>query len=63
MKNVKTFEEYSYEDFTMNDMEMVQEYWEEGFRSPKKISKELDLPVDIVVQIIYTLKKRGDIEE
>jgi hypothetical protein len=66
MKHLKRFrenisEKYEFEDFTMNDMEMVKELYEDGLEDPNQISIEMDLPLDIVNQILYTLRKRGDI--
>jgi hypothetical protein len=62
MKYLKKFrEKYEFEDFTMNDMEMVKELYEDGLEDPNQISIEMDLPLDIVNQILYTLRKRGDI--
>jgi hypothetical protein len=63
MKYLKRFrEKYEFEDFTMNDMEMVRELYEDGEGlDPHQISIEMDLPLDIVDQILYTLRKRGDI--
>ena len=55
-------EGYSFEDFTLNDMEMVKELYEEGMDDTKQISIELDLSEETVKQILYTLRKRGDIK-
>lgn len=52
---------YEYEDFTMNDMEDVLEYWQDISQDPKFISNETGLPIGKVVQILNTLQKRGDI--
>lgn len=57
---------YEYEDFTMVDMDLVKELWEEGLTNPEEIQKELDfrdLSVETVNQIINTLKKNGQINE
>jgi len=63
MKHLKSFKEkYEYEDLTHNDMEMVKELYEEGMISAHEIAKEMDLSVDTIEQIIWTLRKRGDIE-
>ena len=63
MKHLKSLrEKYEYEDFTHNDMEMVKELYEEGMKSAHEIAKEMDLSVDTIEQIIWTLRKRGDIE-
>jgi len=61
MERIKKFEEYTYEDFTINDMEMVQELWEDGLTDIKQIAIEMDLSEATIEQIVYTLKKRGDI--
>lgn len=56
---------YSSENFTLADMEFVQELYEEGMTNPRDIAREMDykdMSVETVDQIIYTLKKRGDIE-
>ena len=56
---------YSSENFTLADMEFVQELYEEGMTNPRDIAREMDykdMSVETVEQIIYTLKKRGDIE-
>ena len=53
---------YQYEDFTLSDMEIVKELYGEGL-SPKQIAIEMDFELDKVNQILYTLKKRGDISE
>jgi DNA-binding CsgD family transcriptional regulator len=55
-------EAYDFEDFTHNDMEDVRELYEEGL-SADEISVELDLSLETVEQIIYTLKKRRDISK
>lgn len=63
MKHLKSFKEkYEYEDFSHDDMEMVKELYEDGMLSTHEIAKEMDLPVDTIDQIIWTLRKRGDIE-
>jgi hypothetical protein len=57
---------YEYEDFTMVDMDLVKELWEEGITNPEEIQKELDfrdLSIDTINQIIDTLKKNGQINE
>lgn len=53
--------DYEYEDFTMNDMENVLEYWQDVSQDPKFISNETDISIDKVIQILHTLQKRGDI--
>ncbi|MCK9446126.1 hypothetical protein M0Q50_04450 [bacterium] len=55
-------ENYEYENFTINDMDDVKELYDDGMTSAKEIALETDLDIDTVKQIIYTLKKRGDIE-
>lgn len=65
--NFQSFNEgkYSYEDFTLSDMQFVQELYEEGMTDPGDIAREMDwkdMSKETVEQIIYTLKKRGDIE-
>ncbi len=55
-------EAYDFEDFTHNDMEDVRELYEEGLGADE-ISVELDLSLETVEQIIYTLKKRRDISK
>lgn len=56
-------EHYEYEDFTMNDMEFVKELWEDGMTDIGQLAIESDLDKATVTQIIYTLKKRGDIKD
>lgn len=56
-------ENYEYENFTINDMDDVKELYDDGMTSAEEIALETDLDLDTVIQIIYTLKKRGDIEE
>jgi hypothetical protein len=52
---------YEYEDFTHSDMEDVLEYWQDVSQDPEFISKETDLDLYTVIQILHTLQKRGDI--
>lgn len=47
---------YAFEDFTMNDMQMVKELWQDGMEDPKQIAIEQDLTEDTVIQILRTLK-------
>lgn len=57
---------YEYEDFTMVDMDLVKELWEEGLTNPEEIQKELDfrnLSIDTIEEIISDLKKDGKINE
>ena len=53
--------DYQYEDFTLNDMENVLEYWQDVSQDPEFIAKETDLDLNTVIQILHTLQKRGDI--
>lgn len=55
-------ENYTFEDFTLSDMEMVKDLYEEGLKDTKQIAIETDLSVETVKQILFTLRKRGDIE-
>jgi predicted ArsR family transcriptional regulator len=55
-------EGYTFEDFTLDDMEMVKELYEEGLTDVSQLSIELDLSEETVKQILYTLRKRGDIK-
>lgn len=55
-------EGYTFEDFTMDDMEFVKELYQDGMTDIKQLSIESDLTEETVKQIIYTLRKRGDIE-
>jgi hypothetical protein len=65
MKNIKTFENYEYENFTYSDMEFAKELYEEGMTDPKDIAREMDWKDDMdeatVKQMIYTMKKSGEI--
>jgi hypothetical protein len=61
MKYLKTFETYTFEDFTHADMEDVKELLEEGL-TPEQISIELDFSLDKVNQIISSLKKNESFE-
>ena len=56
----KSFNEsnYTFEDFTTNDIEMVKELYEEGLTDPNQLSIEMDLPIETIIQILDTLKKR-----
>ena len=62
MKYLLTFESYTFEDFTYSDMEDVKELLEEG-HSAEQIAIELDFSLDKVKQIIYSLKKSGQISD
>lgn len=55
-------ENYTFEDFTLDDMEMVKELYEEGMEDPKQLSIEMGLSEETIKQILYTLRKRGDIK-
>lgn len=55
-------ENYTFEDFTLSDMEMVKELYEEGLVDIKQIAIETDLSEETVKQILHTLRKRGDIK-
>lgn len=61
MKYLKTFESYTFEDFTHADMEDVKDLLEEGL-SAEQISIELDFSLDKVNQIISSLSKNGSFE-
>ena len=61
MKYLKTFETYTFEDFTHADMEDVKDLLEEGL-SAEQISIELDFSLDKVNQIISSLSKNGSFE-
>lgn len=66
MKHIKKFEKYEFEDFTAVDMDLVKDLYEDGMTDPKEIHRELDfrdLSIDQVEQIIYSLKKSGQINE
>lgn len=54
-------ENYTFEDFTLSDMEMVKELYEEGLQDTKQLSIEMDLSEETIKQILFTLRKRGDI--
>lgn len=56
MKYLKTFESYTFEDFTHVDMEDVKDLLEEGLTA-EQIAVELDFTLDKVNQIISSLKK------
>ena len=54
MKYLKTFESYTFEDFTHADMEDVKDLLEEGLPA-EQIAIELDFSLDKVKQIISSL--------
>ena len=56
MKYLKTFETYTFEDFTHADMEDVKDLLEEGL-SAEQISIELDFSLDKVKQIVDSIRK------
>ncbi len=58
MKYLKTFESYTFEDFTHADMEDVNELLEEGLTA-EEIAVELDFSLDKVKQIISSIRKKG----
>lgn len=66
MKYLKTFESYSFEDFTHSDMEDVKDLLEEGLTA-EEIAVELDFSLDKVKQIVDSVKKNqqmiGDEDE
>ncbi len=61
MKYLKTFESYTFEDFTHADMEDVKDLLEEGL-TPEQIAIELDFSLDKVNQIISSLSKNESFE-
>jgi len=61
MKFLKTFESYTFEDFTHANMEDVNDLLEEGLTA-EEISIELDLSLDKVKQIISSLEKNKNLE-
>ena len=58
MKYLKTFESYDFEDFTHADMEDVNDLLEEGLTA-EQIAIELDFSLEMVKQIISSLRKNG----
>jgi orotate phosphoribosyltransferase-like protein len=61
MKYLKTFETYTFEDFSHADMEDVKDLLEEGL-TPEQIAIELDFSLDKVNQIISSLSKNESFE-
>jgi hypothetical protein len=61
MKYLKTFESYTFEDFTHADMEDVKDLLEEGLTA-EQIAIELDFSLDKVNQIISSLSKNESFE-
>jgi transcription initiation factor IIE alpha subunit len=62
MKILKYFDPCEYENFTQPDMDHIMELYEEGITDEKELSIESDLNIETVKQILYTLRKRGDIK-
>lgn len=66
MKHIKSINEfkenYTYENFTHNDMEMVKELYNDGMESAKDIAREMDLSVETIIQIISSLRKSGQLD-
>ena len=56
MKYLKTFESYTFEDFTHSDMEDVKDLLEEGL-TEEEIAVELDFSLEKVRQIVDSVKK------
>lgn len=59
----KVNEDYTYENFTTNDMQMVKELYNDGMTDIKQIAIEMDLPEDMIRQILYSLKKSNQIDQ
>jgi hypothetical protein len=59
MKHLKTFESYTFEDFTHADMEDVKDLLDEGLTA-EEIAVELDFDINKVEQIISSLKNSGE---
>jgi len=62
MKYLKTFESYTFEDFTLTDMQDVKELLEEGL-TDQQIAIELDFSLDKVKQIIHSLRKNENFDD
>lgn len=59
-------ESYEHENFTASDMDYVKDLWEDGMTDPEEIKREMDFKhfdVETIKQIIYSLKKSGQINE
>ena len=60
-------EAYEFEDFTAVDMDLVKDLYEDGITDPEDIKRELDyrehLTIDSIKQIIYSLRKSGQLNE
>lgn len=62
MTRILRFDEmYEYEDFTMSDMEIVKELWNDGMTEIGQLALECDLTKATIRQILYTLSKRNEI--
>jgi len=57
----KSINEHTFEDFTMNDMLYIKDLYDEGISDPETLSRESDLDINTVNQILYTLRQKGDI--
>lgn len=62
MKYLKTFETYTFEDFTHVDIEDVKELLEEGL-DIEQIAIELDFSLDKVKQIVDSIRKNQQFNE
>ena len=62
MKYLKTFETYTFEDFTHADIEDVKELLEEGL-DIEQIAIELDFSLDKVKQIVDSIEKNQQFNE
>ena len=62
MKYLKTFESYTFEDFTHADMEDVRELFEEGLTA-EQIAVEMGFSLDKVKQIISSLNKNQSFDQ
>lgn len=62
MKYLKTFETYTFEDFTHVDIEDVKELLEEGLNI-EQIAIELDFSLDKVKQIVDSIRKNQQFNE
>ena len=62
MKYLKTFETYTFEDFTHADIEDVKELLEEGL-TIEQIAIELDFSLDKVKQIVESIRKNQQFNE
>ena len=49
-------------DISANEMETVMEYWQDISQDPQYISKELNMNIKKVSQILHKLQNNGDIE-